>query len=406
MTYDPNEINYVNFIALKITDRKGSETKTYLLEPVFYDATPNFDLSSLKGLDDQYLVLDENQTEVFIAFEDLPILEEGYQREIGILSSGYQIMLRGISFEEYPDYVQDFLIEYSSNPENHHIATGTLYENYVKVEVTYTEAAPPEEPEEPPRVAFGPTGGPGPPGPPYRPGVFDVSDIINEYGVFTESTSIEIGRVDLTIPEDTTGLTEEGEPLSEINVTEMAEPPAPPEDTNIIGLTYDLGPDRATFQPPITITFTYDEADIPEGVDEEDLVIAIYDEDAGEWVVLEDVTVDPVTNTISASVSHFTAFTILAFIPAPPAPPAPPPAPPAPPPAPPVITAPVVPPPVPPVVTAPVVPPPVPVVPAPPAPPVAPPNWGLIGGIIAGCIVVGLLVYFFVWRKRGILRLS
>lgn len=30
-----------------------------------------------------------------------------------------------------------------------------------------------------------------------------------------------------------------------------------------------------------------------------------------------------------------------------------------------------------------------------------PTNWGLIGGIIAGgVIVVGLLVYFFVWRKR------
>ncbi|GAI28092.1 unnamed protein product, partial [marine sediment metagenome] len=28
-------------------------------------------------------------------------------------------------------------------------------------------------------------------------------------------------------------------------------------------------------------------------------------------------------------------------------------------------------------------------------------NWGLIGSIIAGCIIVGLLVYIFVWRKRG-----
>ena len=30
-------------------------------------------------------------------------------------------------------------------------------------------------------------------------------------------------------------------------------------------------------------------------------------------------------------------------------------------------------------------------------------NWGLIGSIIAGCVVVivGLLVYFFVWRRRG-----
>ena len=39
------------------------------------------------------------------------------------------------------------------------------------------------------------------------------------------------------------------------------------------------------------------------------------------------------------------------------------------------------------------------------APPVTPPtNWGLIGGIITGCliVVVGLLVYFFVRRKRGV----
>jgi subtilase family serine protease len=50
------------------------------------------------------------------------------------------------------------------------------------------------------------------------------------------------------------------------------------------------------------------------------------------------------------------------------------------------------------------------VVPPPPTPtptealPVQlPTNWWLIGGIIAGCIVAaaGLLVYFFVWRKRG-----
>ena len=54
------------------------------------------------------------------------------------------------------------------------------------------------------------------------------------------------------------------------------------------------------------------------------------------------------------------------------------------------------------------------IAPPPPTPtpteplPVQPPiNWGLIGGIIAGCLVVaGLLVYFFVWRKRGAPRPS
>jgi len=49
--------------------------------------------------------------------------------------------------------------------------------------------------------------------------------------------------------------------------------------------------------------------------------------------------------------------------------------------------------------------------PTPPAmPPVVPPtpeapiNWPLIGGIIAGCVATGLLVYFRVWRKRGVSR--
>ena len=29
------------------------------------------------------------------------------------------------------------------------------------------------------------------------------------------------------------------------------------------------------------------------------------------------------------------------------------------------------------------------------------PDWWLIGGIIAICVVAGLAVYFLVWRKRG-----
>jgi len=45
-------------------------------------------------------------------------------------------------------------------------------------------------------------------------------------------------------------------------------------------------------------------------------------------------------------------------------------------------------------------------VPAPTPRPTPGPNWWLIGGIIGGCIVVGLLVYFFVWRKRGAPRPS
>ncbi|GAH67054.1 unnamed protein product, partial [marine sediment metagenome] len=133
--------------------------------------------------------------------------------------------------------------------------------------------------------------------PPPEPGTTDVSDIISSDGVFTEGTTAqsEDSNCELSIDEYTKGLTKNGEPLSEISILEMEEPPVPPENCDIIGLTYDLGPDGATFDPPITITFTYDESLIPDGVAEEDLVIVIWDETAGEWGVLADCTVDPET---------------------------------------------------------------------------------------------------------------
>lgn len=158
--------------------------------------------------------------------------------------------------------------------------------------------------------------GPAPPGPPA--GTTDVSGMVSEAGVFQEPATAlsEDGLCTFTIPEGTVGLTADLEPLTEINIQEMDDPPPPPEDANVIGLTYDFGPDGATFDPPITLTFTYDPADIPEGVAEEDLVIAWYDEASGEWVELEGCVVDPETNTITAPVSHFTAFGAM-FIPVP-----------------------------------------------------------------------------------------
>jgi len=200
-----------------------------------------------------------------------------------------------------------------------------------------------------------------------------------------EATSAD-GMLTITIPEGTIALDKDGDPLDSLTVAVDPSPPAPPEDANIIGLAYDFGPDGATFDPPITFTWSYDPAEIPEGVAEEDLVLAYYDEEAGEWVELPCV-VDPVTNTITASVSHFTVFAIIAHaVPAPPPPPVVAPPPPPPPemvPAPPA---------------APPPPPPPPVVPPPVKPPI---NWPLIGGIIAAVVVVGLLIYFLVVRRRA-----
>ncbi len=151
---------------------------------------------------------------------------------------------------------------------------------------------------------------------PEEPGVTDVSDVVDEEGVFTEEVIAESedGNINVTINEGITGLTEEGEPISEISIVEMEEEdiPPPPTEGHVIGITYNIGPNGATFSSPITLTFSYDPDNLPDGVNEEDLVIAIWDEDAGEWVELPSV-VDTVNNIITAIVSHFTPFAIVAL---------------------------------------------------------------------------------------------
>ncbi len=127
-----------------------------------------------------------------------------------------------------------------------------------------------------------------------------------------EATS-EDGTLTLTIAEGTIALDIEGEPLSTLTAAVDPSPPDPPEDAHIIGLAYNFGPDGATFEPPITLTWSYDPNDIPEGVAEEDLVLAWYDEAADKWVEL-DCVVDTRNNTITASIEHFTTFAIIGMV--------------------------------------------------------------------------------------------
>ncbi len=216
-------------------------------------------------------------------------------------------------------------------------------------------------------------------------GTTDVRGEVSSEGVFEEPvTAFSYDELcTLTIPEGTVGLTEDLEPLDEITILREDEPPEPPEEADIV-LAYDLGPDGATFDPAITLTFSYDPADIPEGKDV--LVAAYYDEVAEAWVYLEG-EVDTVTKTITVSISHFTTFAIIARAPPPPVP-----TPPAP--APPTVVA-----PAPPAPPAPPPAPPVPVAP-PPTPEAIPPfNWTLLGGII-GVVVAAILLIFILMRRR------
>lgn len=117
----------------------------------------------------------------------------------------------------------------------------------------------------------------------------------------------------IVIPEGTIVLDKDGDPLISLELTINEMLPPPPE-ANIVGLPYDLRPGGATFDQPITIIWSYVPYEIPLGVAEEDLVIACYDEDVGEWLVLPSV-VDTANDTVTAPVDHLTTFATIAPVP-------------------------------------------------------------------------------------------
>jgi hypothetical protein len=118
------------------------------------------------------------------------------------------------------------------------------------------------------------------------------------------------GALTLTISGGTRAQDEDGNPATVIIARIMEDPPPPPEDAHMIGLAYELISDATSFDPPLMIKFHYSDGDIPEGLNEEDMYIAYYDKQVGEWVSLEGV-VDTGNNIITAYVSHFTDFCVI-----------------------------------------------------------------------------------------------
>ena len=76
----------------------------------------------------------------------------------------------------------------------------------------------------------------------------------------------------------------------------------------MLGDIYDIGPSGSTFDPYADITLTYNEPQIPAGITENDLCIGWCHGD--EWVPLDSI-VNATANTVSARITHLSAFTIL-----------------------------------------------------------------------------------------------
>jgi hypothetical protein len=120
---------------------------------------------------------------------------------------------------------------------------------------------------------------------------------------------------DLTIAvaSGTIALDKDGKPITLLTGTKNSQPPSPPAGSNIIGLAYDFEPSGATFSPPVTMTFHYSLSQIPQGVNEQDLVLVFYNAATGKWVEIHG-EIDTMTHQLKASVFHFCTFAVIGKI--------------------------------------------------------------------------------------------
>jgi len=107
-----------------------------------------------------------------------------------------------------------------------------------------------------------------------------------------------------------TALDKNGDELECITISKEDNPPQPPEGRYFVGTVYNMAPDGAVFAPPLSLSVTYDESDLPQGMVEDELYLA-YCDDKGQWVDLTS-EVDSEANRVTADVNHFTLFAIMA----------------------------------------------------------------------------------------------
>jgi hypothetical protein len=181
---------------------------------------------------------------------------------------------------------------------------GNIISNTATVTITVNGSTPP--PDE--NNSSGGGGGGG-------SGATSLAEYTTGSGKFVVDATIESidGNVKLTIPKDTIAENKNGQRLYSISIKLREPPPAPPPYCDIVGWVYDVGPLGATFDPPVDLSFKYKDADIPEGVAEKNLVLAMYDWDTRQWQELES-SVDTETNYVTAKFDSLLTYAILAHI--------------------------------------------------------------------------------------------
>jgi hypothetical protein len=136
---------------------------------------------------------------------------------------------------------------------------------------------------------------------------------INDDGLCqgTASVTSTDKNIGIIIPNGTAVLTRDNTASVQITITPDPNPPSPPVAFNLVGVPYNCLPSGTTFSPPITLVWHYDKAELATGTEETKLQVCLFNEASGQWETVPGV-VDTVNKTISATISHFTIYGVIA----------------------------------------------------------------------------------------------
>jgi PKD repeat protein len=132
----------------------------------------------------------------------------------------------------------------------------------------------------------------------------------NPQGVVTQLTRLEStdGLATMTLAEGVLAQDAGKNPLTEITIKAVpaGEMPAVPSGSafTFAGMAYEIGPDGASFSPPLALTFT-----LPQAQWGRDYAVKMFDKVSGTWQDLP-LTFDATTGTVTVQVSHLCCFAL------------------------------------------------------------------------------------------------
>ncbi len=165
-----------------------------------------------------------------------------------------------------------------------------------------------------PSISGGSGGAPPPPiiKPITTSGFMASADLkVDAHGIVQNATQLQMedGKVTLDIPKNTSLVDSNGKALDNLSASKLTSIPEPPPPQAAILTAYEFGPDGAQFNPPLTLTLKYDPKSLPANVDQSKVTLAFWD--GSKWITVES-TLDIATNTLTAQVSHFSMYALLA----------------------------------------------------------------------------------------------